>query len=97
MPDHVHILLKPFVSESGTDFSLSKIMQGIKGFSAREINKSRGTKGILWLDESYDHIVRDYDEYLEKLNYIRDNPAKAELCQELEDYALLWEPGEPEE
>lgn len=96
MPDHVHLLLKPVVSESGTDFSLSKILQGIKGFSARAINKSRGTKGVLWLDESYDRIVRDYNEYLEKWNYIRNNPVKAELCQAPEDYAFLWEPGEPE-
>jgi REP element-mobilizing transposase RayT len=97
MPDHVHLLLKPVVSESGADFSLSKIMQGIKGFSAREINKSRGTRGVLWLDESYDRIVRDYDEFLEKWNYIRDNPYKAELCQEFEDYPFFWEPGEPPE
>ncbi|MFZ5451089.1 MAG: REP-associated tyrosine transposase [Thermodesulfobacteriota bacterium] len=97
MPDHVHLLLKPVVSESGTDFSLSKILQGIKGFSAREINKSRGTKGVLWLDESYDRIVRDYDEYLEKWNYIRENPVKAELWEGPEDYPFLWEPGEPEE
>ena len=96
MPDHVHILLKPVVSEPGTDFSLSKIMQGIKGFTARAINKNRGTKGTVWLDESYDRIVRDYDEFMEKWDYIRNNPVKAELCQAPEDYAFLWEPGEPE-
>ncbi len=77
MPNHVHILLKPVVSPSGADFSLSKIMQGIKGFSAREINKSRGATGPLWIQESYDRIVRDYDEYVEKWAYIRDNPTKA--------------------
>jgi REP element-mobilizing transposase RayT len=97
MPDHVHLLLKPLSSGSDTDFSLSKILQGIKGFSARAINESRGTKGALWLDESYDRIVRDYDEYLEKWNYIRDNSVRAELCQAVEDYAFLWEPGEPQE
>ena len=74
MPDHVHLLLKPVVIEPEMDFSLSKILQGIKGFSAREINKSRGTKGSIWQDESFDRIVRDYDEFLEKWNYIRNNP-----------------------
>jgi REP element-mobilizing transposase RayT len=93
MPDHVHLMLKPVVSESEADFSLSKILQGIKGFSAWEINKSRGTKGNLWVDESYDRIVRNYDEYLEKWNYIRNNPVKAELCQTPDDYPFLWEPG----
>lgn len=94
MPDHVHLLLKPNATESEKEFSLGKILKGIKGYSAREINKFRGSKGALWLDESYDRIVRDYDEYLEKWNYIRDNPVRAELCQHPEDYAFLWEPGE---
>ncbi|MCL4501936.1 MAG: transposase [Deltaproteobacteria bacterium] len=94
MPDHVHIILKPIASEFSSDFSLSKILQSIKGFTAREINKSRGTKGTLWQDERFDRIVRNYDEYLEKWNYIRSNPVKAGLCSSSEDYQFLWEPGE---
>jgi putative transposase len=73
---------------------LSKILQSIKGFTAREINKLRGTKGSLWLDESYDRIIRDYDEYLEKWQYIRHNPVRAGLCEVPEAYLWLWEPGE---
>jgi REP element-mobilizing transposase RayT len=94
MPDHIHLMLKPVVSESNTIFSLSKILQGIKGFSARAINKTRGAKGPLWQDESFDRIVRDYDEFLEKWNYIRLNAVKTGLCQTPEDYPYLWEPGE---
>jgi REP element-mobilizing transposase RayT len=94
MPDHVHLILKPIVPGSKPEFSLSKILQGIKGFSAREINKARGTKGALWQDESFDRIVRDYDEFTEKWNYIRNNPAKTGLCQAPEEYPFLWEPGE---
>jgi REP element-mobilizing transposase RayT len=95
MPDHIHLMLKPVVSESKAEFSLSKILQGIKGFSAREINKARGSKGSLWQEESFDRIVRDHDEYLEKWNYIRNNPVKTGLCQSPEGYPFLWEPGEP--
>jgi len=94
MPDHIHIMLKPGVSESNVVFSLSKILQGIKEFSAREINKARGTKGTLWQDESFDRIIRDYDEFLEKWNYIRLNAVKTGLCQAPEDYPYRWEPGE---
>jgi putative transposase len=94
MPDHIHLMLKPVVSVSKAEFSLSKILQGIKGFSAREINKKRGAKGALWQDESFDRIVRDHDEYLEKWNYIRLNAVKTGLCQAPEDYPYLWEPGE---
>jgi REP element-mobilizing transposase RayT len=93
MPEHIHLMLKPVVSESNAEFSLSIILQGIKGFSAWEINKARGTKGALWQDESFDRIIRDYDEYLEKWHYIRSNPVKAGLCQAPEEYPFLWEPG----
>jgi REP element-mobilizing transposase RayT len=95
MPDHVHIISKHVLSESTDDFSLSKILQGIKGYSAREINKARGSKGSLWQEESFDRILRDHDEYLEKWNYIRNNPVKTGLCQSPEEYPFLWEPGEP--
>ncbi len=94
MPDHTHLMLKTVAYESNAEFSLSIILQGIKGFSAREINKVRGTKGALWQDESYDRIVRDYDEYLEKWDYIRSNADKARLCQTPEEYPFLWEPEE---
>jgi len=94
MPDHVHLMFKPTVVESDAEYSLSKILQGVKGFSAWGVNKYRGTNGALWQDESFDRIVRDYDEFLEKWNYIRNNPVKAELCNAPEDYPFLWEPGE---
>jgi putative transposase len=94
MPDHVHLILKPIVIEPKPVFPLSKVLQGIKGFSAREINKTRGTKGALWQDESFDRIVRDYDECLEKWNYIRNNPVTTGLCQVPEEYPFLWTPGE---
>jgi REP element-mobilizing transposase RayT len=94
MPDHVHLIIKPGVLESGKDCPPRKILQAIKGFSAREINKLRKIKGTFWLDENFDRIIRDHDEYLEKWNYIRNNPVKRELCEFPEDYSFLWEPGE---
>jgi putative transposase len=94
MPDHVHLILKPIVFKSNMEYPLSKILQSIKGFSAREINKSRGTKGHIWQEESFDRIVRDYEEFLEKWNYIRNNPVKTGLCQVPEEYPFLWEPRE---
>jgi putative transposase len=97
MTDHVHIVLGPTTADNETGFPLSKILQSIKGFTAREINKLRHTKGSLWLDESYDRIIRDHDEYLEKWQYIRNNPVKVGLCELPEDYPWLWEPGEEPE
>ena len=74
MPTHVHLLMEPL---RGHD--LSRILQGIKGASAREINNLLGVTGTFWLDESYDHIVRGEKQYLRFIRYIADNPTKAGL------------------
>ena len=81
MPDHVHIILKP-----NDGISFSRIMKGIKGVSARLVNKHRGKTGTVWLDESYDRIVRDQDEMDEKLRYMFENPIRAGLVEYPEDY-----------
>jgi len=85
MPDHVHLIITPF-----TQFPLSRIMKGIKGVSARKINQLRRKTGSIWQDESFDRIIRDYNEFLEKLNYIYNNPIKAELCSVPEEYSALY-------
>ncbi len=81
MPDHVHLLLKP-----KPEFALSRIMKGIKGVSARQINQLRGLTGTVWQDESWDRIVRDAAEFEEKLQYMADNPVKAGLAKVIEEY-----------
>jgi hypothetical protein len=72
MPNHVHLLLR---LRTGTE--LSALLKGIKGTSARHINLSRETTGgVVWMEESYDHIVRSKAELNHCRNYIRENPAK---------------------
>ena len=77
MPDHVHLLLQPMPG-----VSLSRIMKGIKGVSSKRLNDLRGTRGPLWQDESWDRIVRDEEEFIEKLNYMLNNPMKSGLCDD---------------
>ncbi len=81
MPTHVHLLLKP-----NEEYSLSRIMKGIKGVSANKINSLRNNRGSIWLEESYDRIVRDYDEFMEKLTYMFNNPIKSGLSEDTEHY-----------
>jgi len=63
----------------------------VKRFSIYQINRLRATKGSLWQDERYDRIIRDEAEFLEKWNYIRNNPMKAGLSEYPEDYPWLYE------
>lgn len=74
MPDHVHLILAPF-----QEIALAQIMQKFKGGSALKVNRMRGRQGPLWQVESWDRILRDEQEYLEKMKYILENPLKEGL------------------
>ena len=67
--DHVHLLLEPY-----SDFTHESILHSLKSFTAHQINKLRGTKGHIWQKASYDRIMRDEAEVLEKLQYMLNNP-----------------------
>ena len=84
MPNHVHFLIKP-----REGYSLSKILQGIKSASAKEINRMLGREGSLWQKESYDHIVRDADDYWNQRSYVLGNPKAAGLL----DWEFAGESG----
>ncbi|MGA9365648.1 MAG: transposase [Bacteroidota bacterium] len=81
MPDHVHMILTP---NAGCE--LERIMKGIKGPSARKINILRGTTGSVWQDESFDRIIRDQDEFEEKLRYMFSNAMKNGLTDDPWNY-----------
>ena len=70
MPNHVHLLL-----HLRQDTDLGLLLKGIKGTSAKWINKAIGKTGEpLWMQESYDHIVRSREELEAFREYIRQNP-----------------------
>jgi len=94
LPDHVHVLAQPLCRDDGGAFDLGEILHSIKRFSARKINQARGITGSLWQDERYDRIIRDEAEFLEKWQYIRNNPLKTGLVLFPEDYPWLFEKTE---
>jgi putative transposase len=80
MPNHVHMLFTPNIPRP-------KIMQLTKGGTARMANQLLGTTGkMFWQDESYDHIVRDRDEFLRIRSYIEFNPVRAGLAASPEGF-----------
>jgi REP element-mobilizing transposase RayT len=68
MPDHVHLLLLPCKKGGDNYFSLKEILGPLKGFSAKQINKILNRSGAFWQYESFDRIIRDEKEWLEKYN-----------------------------
>lgn len=81
MPNHVHLLITPKIAAS-------RLMQSLKGFTAREANKLLGRSGQpFWQRESYDHWARNAEEFSRIKRYIEWNPVNAGLCDTPEDYA----------
>jgi len=80
MANHVHLLILPKVAPS-------RVMQTLKGYTAREANKFLGRTGQrFWQAESYDRWVRDVVEVQRIRSYIENNPVKAGLVLRAEDY-----------
>lgn len=80
VPNHVHVLLTPWVVPA-------RLMQSIKGISAREANKILGVSGqAFWQHESYDRLVRSPEEFSKIKKYIENNPVRAGLAARPEDY-----------
>lgn len=91
MPDHAHTLVQPLtMSKEGGVFDLAEIIHSVKSFSVHQINWLRDSQGSLWQDERYDRIVRDEVDFLEKWQYIMNNPVKEELAQQPEEYPWLY-------
>ena len=74
MPNHVHILAVPM-----SPHTLSGLLHSWKRHTSREINKRLQQEGTLWLDENFDHIVRNESQLEHFRRYVRDNPRKAGL------------------
>jgi 5-methyltetrahydrofolate--homocysteine methyltransferase len=74
MPNHAHVILSPKAGES-----LAEILHSIKRFSAREANKVLGREGAFWQKESYDHIIRDEEDFVHQSGYVLRNPKSAGL------------------
>ena len=61
-------------------------MKGIKGVSARLLNQHRNTKGRVWQEESWDRIIRDANDFDEKVQYMYDNPVRTGLVSDADAY-----------
>jgi REP element-mobilizing transposase RayT len=97
MPDQIHLILQTNEIDSNNYINLSKIMQSIKGYSSKIIIKYKTQTGAsklltknVFQSESFDRIIRDDVELLEKMNYIRNNPVKNGLVENGNDYQWYY-------
>jgi carbamoylphosphate synthase large subunit/REP element-mobilizing transposase RayT len=74
MPNHVHVLVSLVEGQP-----LADVLHSWKSFSAKAINHQLGRSGRIWQEESYDRIVRDWNELVRYRDYIARNPENAKL------------------
>ncbi|MDI6449829.1 valine--tRNA ligase [Anaerobaca lacustris] len=74
MPNHVHAIVRPLAGQE-----LPKIVHSWKSFTSKEINRQIGRQGSLWMDEYYDHLIRDERDFGNQVEYVLANPEKAGL------------------
>ena len=89
MPNHVHILIRPLQRE-GLQIDLSGIIKNIKGATARLINQAVERQGQLWFREYHDHWIRSQQELVNVIEYMRNNPVKAGLAQDPQQWQWTW-------
>jgi REP element-mobilizing transposase RayT len=81
MPDHLHALLVP-----KTPRTIPEVMQSLKGYVAREVNRASGTQGPLWQRSYYDRVIRDEKQLGDTIRYIEANPVSEGLVSEAQAY-----------
>jgi len=79
MDDHVHVALQPNAGEE-----LDKIIHTLKSYSANQLQRRLSRRGSIRVIESWDRIIRDEAELMEKCVYILNSPFKR--WPQLSDY-----------
>ena len=101
MPNHVHILIDTRLQLSKLEFEdeitienytpLYKIMQRIKGASARFSNLSlRRTNHTFWQRDYFDYFIRNEKELQRVISYILENPVKAKLVKVWDEWPFSF-------
>ena len=85
MPNHIHLFvaLKP-------DTKLSVWMKSLKNSLSRTL-RSQKVSSPHWQKGFFDHVLRSAESYSQKWEYVRDNPVRAGLVRQWEEWPLAGE------
>jgi len=81
MPDHLHLLTTPSVTEA----SVLAFADRFKGLSTRESWRF-GWRGKLWQPRSYDHVLRRNEDVEKVCEYILANPVRRGLVENPDEF-----------
>jgi REP element-mobilizing transposase RayT len=84
MPDHVHLFVR-----GPDDFQLSAWVGTLKQALAKHIALPRTSP--IWQRGFFDHVLRNDESYGKKWNYVQDNPVRAGLVTNPEEWPYSGE------
>ncbi len=92
MPNYVHFVISDLkLLKTGTAYGLTKMMQNLKRYTATRANKRLNRVGKqFWQNESYDHVVWGNQELRNIINYVLNNPVKANLDAYMFKYPWVY-------
>ena len=90
MPDHVHFFCAPELDAK----PLSIFIGFWKEWTSKGIKRALELVGPVWQEEFFDHLLRSFESYSQKWDYVRENPVRAGLVAKADDWP--WQ-GEIEE
>ena len=84
MPEHFHIIITPVGS-------LEKAVQFLKGGFSFRAKKDLNSSMEVWQRGFSDHRIRDAEDYLRHVEYIRRNPLGRRLVENAAEYPYCSE------
>ena len=87
MPDHVHFFCRAELDAK----ALPIFMQKWKQWSSKRMARELSIAGRLWQEEFFDHVLRSSESYSQKWDYVKENPARADLVKCSEEWPFQGE------
>ena len=81
MPNHCHALI-----ETEEAWPLAGVVHSWKSYTAHAANRILGRSGEFWYREYHDRFIRDERHFTNALSYIEQNPVKAGLVAQQEEW-----------
>lgn len=91
MPNHVHMVFQ-MLRENKEERApaVTKMLQSLKWFTAYKANEILNREGQFWQHESFDRYIRDQEELESTIKYVLNNPVKAGLIEDWQEWPYSY-------
>ena len=90
LPEQTEMLFSVCKTLSGHSYELADVVEASKRKTGNAIIKKTGERWSPFYEESFDRIVRDENELVERWQAIFESPVGQGLVEDEEEYEFLW-------